>query len=85
MRAFVAVVSVCLIVLGTNLFLVRWQGADNERVGANRLLYTATSSSSFIGSLGVNLHVSWPNVQPYANTAAVMNAMNYLGIHNARD
>ena len=38
-----------------------------------------------IGTFGVNVHVSWPGIAPYSNTAQVMSGMNYLGLDNMRD
>jgi len=49
------------------------------------LIYNATSASSFIGTLGVNVHVSWPGWAPYSDTAKVISGMNYLGLDNMRD
>ncbi|MDB5460832.1 MAG: hypothetical protein JWO72_2573, partial [Caulobacteraceae bacterium] len=49
------------------------------------MIYTASSASNFVGSLGVNVHVSWPGWAPYSNTAQVMSSMNYLGLNNMRD
>ena len=46
--------------------------------------YTATSASSFIGSLGVNTHMSWANT-PYDNVGQVESELSYLGISNIRD
>jgi Ca2+-binding RTX toxin-like protein len=49
------------------------------------LIYNASSASSFIGTLGVNVHVSWPGWAPYSDTAKVVAGMNYLGLDNMRD
>lgn len=45
---------------------------------------TATSTSSFIDSIGVNTHLAY-NASPYANINTVSADLNYLGIHNIRD
>ena len=42
-------------------------------------------ASAFVQTLGVCAHVSWPNYYPYSNTANVISALNYLGVHNIRD
>lgn len=44
----------------------------------------ARNVASFIGSLGINVHMGWANT-PYANASAVGNALTYIGIHNVRD
>ncbi|MCK1396138.1 hypothetical protein [Bradyrhizobium sp. 1] len=45
---------------------------------------TATSTSAFIDSIGVNTHLAF-NSSPYANINEVSASLNYLGIHNIRD
>ena len=45
---------------------------------------TATSTSQFIESIGVNTHLAY-NGSPYANTSGVVADLNYLGIHAIRD
>ena len=49
------------------------------------MFYNASSASAFVDRIGVNVHVSWPGVYPYADTAKVISAMNYLGLQNMRD
>ena len=41
-------------------------------------------ASSFISSLGVNVHMNFTGT-PYQNVSAVQNSMNYLGLTNMRD
>lgn len=45
---------------------------------------TAISTSSFIGSLGVNTHLDFGGAG-YGNVTTVINAINYLGVGNLRD
>lgn len=45
---------------------------------------TASSTQSFINSLGINTHVDFLN-SPYSNITMVENSINYLGIKNLRD
>ena len=49
------------------------------------MIYNASSASAFVNNLGVNVHVSWPGAYPYSDTAKVMSAMTYLGVHSLRD
>ena len=48
------------------------------------MLYNAASASSFIGSLGVNIHLSYTST-PYGNLSQVQSELNYLGLPNVRD
>jgi hypothetical protein len=45
----------------------------------------ARDASAFVDSLGVNVHISWPGVAPYSDTARVVAAMRRLGLRNMRD
>ena len=78
--ACVALVVTVVVVSFASLF-----AGGQGKPGASFLTYTATSASTFIGSLGVSGHVSWGGQSPYGNTANVQSAMNYLGLHNMRD
>ncbi len=79
-----ACAGVCLIVFAALAFVVQWQGGSLERVGAKRLTYTATSASGFIGTLGVNVHMTYTNT-PYANVSQVASELSYLGLSNIRE
>jgi hypothetical protein len=66
------------------MFADRWSRGRDEQIGAKRMSYTAASAASFIGSLGVNTHLSWTST-PYGNLSAVQNELSYLGLHAVRD
>jgi len=45
---------------------------------------TATSTTSFVDSIGINTHLATPNT-PYSNIATVATSLGYLGIDYIRD
>lgn len=46
----------------------------------------ATSNSSLIDSMGVNVHLSWTGTgSPYTSATSILSALEYLGLHHIRD
>lgn len=58
-------------------------GAKAQEAG--RFSMPILDAENFTESLGVNVHISWPNYYPYSETSKVIGALDYLGIDTIRD
>jgi serralysin len=87
-RKFVGASALCIRVIRGSLSLlflcVFFGSTPSEATPAQSQGTQARNVASFIGSLGINVHMGWANT-PYANPSAVGDALTYIGIHNVRD